>query len=208
MVDANSPARFSRSACLTPCATQKCDEQREEGDSCRTCRRLQLECLGWGPRRPDWMRVRHPPPYPFGVRHDDLLLTHPGVNSTMQDKEAVQAYKTNIKTHLLRLGLIRGQPRTTLSTGTSTRASKLVGTPNTGLINGIAGSERGSFPFPDHQQPEYPFPSGMASIPGKECFTYLCSPSNIGIHVIFPRQCSHPIAFGRVSVLLRNMGTL
>jgi len=84
----------------------------------------------------------------------------------MRDKEAVQAYKTNIKTHLLRLGLIRGQPRTSLTTGSSTRASKLVGTPNTGLINGIAGSERGSFPFSDHQQPEYPFPSGMASIPG------------------------------------------
>lgn len=163
MFDVNSPARFFRFAYLTPSATQKCDEQREEGDSCRTCRRLQLECLGWGPRRPDWMRVRHRP-----VRHDDLLLTHPGANSTTQDKEAVQAYKTNIKTHLLRLGLIRGQPRTSLTTGPSTRASKLVGTPNTGLINGIAGSERGSFPFPDHQQPEYSFPSGMASIPGKE----------------------------------------
>jgi hypothetical protein len=104
----------------------------------------------------------------IAVRHDDLSLTHPGANSTTQDKEAVQAYKTNIKTHLLRLGLIRGQPRTSLTTGSSTRASKLVGTPNTGLINGIAGSERGSFPFSDHQQPEYPFPSGMASIPGKE----------------------------------------
>jgi hypothetical protein len=41
--------------------SQKCDEQREEGDSCRTCRRLQLSCLGWGPRRPDWMRVRRQP---------------------------------------------------------------------------------------------------------------------------------------------------
>jgi hypothetical protein len=109
-----------------------------------------------------------------------LLLTHSGVNSTTQDKEAVQAYKTNIKTHLLRLGLIRGQPRTSLTTGTSTRASKLVGTPNTGLINGIVGSERGSFSFPDHQQPEYPFPSGMASIPGKDWFTYLYPDSSIG----------------------------
>jgi len=84
----------------------------------------------------------------------------------MRDKEAVQTYKMNIKTHLLRLGLIRGQPRTSLTTGPSTRASKLVGTPNTGLISGLAGGERGSFPFPDSQQPDYPFPSGMASIPG------------------------------------------
>ena len=35
---------------------QKCDEQRE-GDSCKTCKRLTLTCLGWGPKRPDWMRV-------------------------------------------------------------------------------------------------------------------------------------------------------
>jgi hypothetical protein len=81
----------------------------------------------------------------------------------------------NIKTHLLRLGLIRGQPRTSLTTGPPTRASKLVGTPNTGLISGLAGSERGlagsergSFPFPDTQQPEYPFPSGMTTIPGEQ----------------------------------------
>ncbi|KAI0322117.1 fungal-specific transcription factor domain-containing protein [Amylostereum chailletii] len=62
---------------------KKCDEQREEGGSCHTCRRLQLNCLGWGARRPDWMR----------------------------DKDAVQRYKSEIKAHLLRLGLIRGQPR-------------------------------------------------------------------------------------------------
>lgn len=36
--------------------SQKCDEQRQ-GDSCQTCKRLTLQCLGWGPKRPDWMRV-------------------------------------------------------------------------------------------------------------------------------------------------------
>lgn len=149
-----------------PPVTQKCDEQREDGDACRTCRRLQLECLGWGPRRPDWMRVRHLPSSSATRRHD-LLLTHLAP-IRRQDKEAVQNYKMNIKTHLLRLGLIRGQPRTSLTNGTATRASKLVGTPNTGLISGLASSERGSFPFPDSQQPEYPFPSGMTSIPGEE----------------------------------------
>lgn len=39
-----------------PLLPQKCDEQRE-GDSCKTCRRLTIKCLGWGPKRPDWMRV-------------------------------------------------------------------------------------------------------------------------------------------------------
>lgn len=36
---------------------QKCDEERE-GDSCKTCLRLRIQCLGWGPKRPEWMRVR------------------------------------------------------------------------------------------------------------------------------------------------------
>ncbi|KAF5382023.1 hypothetical protein D9615_004431 [Tricholomella constricta] len=65
---------------------KKCDEQRE-GDSCKTCRRLTINCLGWGPKRPEWMR----------------------------DKQAVEAYKANIKAQLTRAGLIRGQPRASLS---------------------------------------------------------------------------------------------
>lgn len=64
---------------------KKCDEQRE-GDSCRTCLRLTIECLGWGPKRPDWMR----------------------------DKQAVETYKANIKAKLTRAGLIRGQPRASM----------------------------------------------------------------------------------------------
>ncbi|KAH9995652.1 fungal-specific transcription factor domain-containing protein [Russula compacta] len=120
---------------------KKCDEQREEGDACRTCRRLQLDCLGWGPRRPDWMR----------------------------DKEAVQTYKTNIKAHLLRLGLIRGQPRTSLTAGPSTHVSNLVSTPSTGQNGSRVGNERGSFSFSfddPHQHLEFSFPSGMGSISG------------------------------------------
>lgn len=89
----------------------------------------------------------------------------------VQDKEAVQTYKMEIKTHLLRLGLIRGQPRTSLSAGQSNQASSIVGTPG---INGTTtsrnGSDRGSFsyPFDDPQQFEFSFPSGLPSIPGKE----------------------------------------
>ncbi|KAI6108005.1 fungal-specific transcription factor domain-containing protein [Pisolithus sp. B1] len=61
---------------------KKCDEQRE-GDSCHTCNRLKIKCLGWGPKRPDWMR----------------------------DKQAVEAYKADIKAQLTRAGMIRGQPK-------------------------------------------------------------------------------------------------
>lgn len=35
---------------------QKCDEIRV-GESCSTCIRLNIDCLGWGPKRPAWMRV-------------------------------------------------------------------------------------------------------------------------------------------------------
>lgn len=35
---------------------KKCDEQRE-ANSCHTCKRLRIDCLGWGSRRPEWMRV-------------------------------------------------------------------------------------------------------------------------------------------------------
>ncbi|KAH8100968.1 fungal-specific transcription factor domain-containing protein [Cristinia sonorae] len=62
---------------------KKCDEERE-GDSCKTCLRLRIKCLGWGPKRPEWMR----------------------------DKDKVAEYKASIKEQLTRAGLIRGQPRT------------------------------------------------------------------------------------------------
>ncbi|EIW84309.1 hypothetical protein CONPUDRAFT_163469, partial [Coniophora puteana RWD-64-598 SS2] len=69
---------------------KKCDEQRE-GTSCQTCKRLRIDCLGWGPRKPDWMR----------------------------DKQAIEAYKASIKAHLTREGLIRGQPRSAIMQASS-----------------------------------------------------------------------------------------
>ncbi|TFK99425.1 hypothetical protein BDV98DRAFT_605968 [Pterulicium gracile] len=62
---------------------KRCDEIRESG-SCHTCSRLGINCLGWGTQKPDWMR----------------------------NKQCVDAYKAEIKAHLTRAGLIRGQPRT------------------------------------------------------------------------------------------------
>ncbi|KAG1858705.1 hypothetical protein C8R48DRAFT_547734, partial [Suillus tomentosus] len=61
---------------------KKCDEQRED-NSCSTCKRLRIDCLGWGTRRPEWMR----------------------------DKKAVEDYKASIKSQLTHAGLIRGQPK-------------------------------------------------------------------------------------------------
>ncbi|KAF7328049.1 Zn(2)-C6 fungal-type domain-containing protein [Mycena kentingensis (nom. inval.)] len=62
---------------------KKCDETQGEDGSCQTCLRLTLECLGWGPKRPEWMK----------------------------DKTAVERYKEHVKTQLTRAGLIRGQQR-------------------------------------------------------------------------------------------------
>ncbi|KAF8145512.1 hypothetical protein K438DRAFT_1610997, partial [Mycena galopus ATCC 62051] len=63
---------------------QRCDENRVgDSESCRTCMHLSIDCLGWGPKCPEWMR----------------------------DKPLVEAYKADIKAQLTRAGLIRGQPR-------------------------------------------------------------------------------------------------
>ena len=47
---------------ITPSTTahpllQKCDEQPNNQGSCQTCVRLRLQCLGFGAKRPEWMRV-------------------------------------------------------------------------------------------------------------------------------------------------------
>ncbi|KAI0701883.1 fungal-specific transcription factor domain-containing protein [Cerioporus squamosus] len=83
MTDLTRSSSAGKGGCWT-CRVRrkKCDEERE-GDSCKTCLRLRIKCLGWGPKRPDWMR----------------------------DKEKVAAYKASIKEQLSRMGLIRGQPR-------------------------------------------------------------------------------------------------
>ncbi|KAJ7364325.1 fungal-specific transcription factor domain-containing protein [Mycena albidolilacea] len=85
-VDLARSASASKGGCWTcRLRRKKCDENRE-GNSCHTCIRLTIQCLGWGPKRPEWMR----------------------------DKQAVEAYKADIKAKLTRAGLIRGQPRSSL----------------------------------------------------------------------------------------------
>ncbi|KAJ7476180.1 fungal-specific transcription factor domain-containing protein [Mycena latifolia] len=85
-VDLSRSSSASNGGCWTcRLRRKKCDEKRE-GGSCHTCIRLTIDCLGWGPKRPEWMR----------------------------DKQAVEAYKTDIKAQLTRAGLIRGQPRSSL----------------------------------------------------------------------------------------------
>ncbi|KAF8632259.1 hypothetical protein AX15_002004 [Amanita polypyramis BW_CC] len=50
-------AARAKSGCYTcRIRRKKCDEQKSEHGSCRTCDRLRLECLGYGIKRPDWLR--------------------------------------------------------------------------------------------------------------------------------------------------------
>jgi len=49
----------AKSGCYTcRIRRKKCDEQLSDG-RCRTCVRLRLECLGFGSKRPDWLRETH-----------------------------------------------------------------------------------------------------------------------------------------------------
>ncbi|KAL0579043.1 hypothetical protein V5O48_002936 [Marasmius crinis-equi] len=99
-----APQTNDRAGCWTCRIRRKrCDLERLEGNSCRTCKRLTIECLGWGARRPEWMR----------------------------NKQAVDDYKASIKAQLTRKGLIRGQPRSSMlqaqagaGAGTGTRAPR------------------------------------------------------------------------------------
>ncbi|KAF9532459.1 hypothetical protein CPB83DRAFT_784424 [Crepidotus variabilis] len=74
----------TRSGCYT-CRVRrkKCDERRvgDEVGSCQTCVRLGLECLGFGRKRPDWLK-------------DDANVTF---------------IRALIKDHLNAQGLIKGQ---------------------------------------------------------------------------------------------------
>lgn len=40
-----------------PSVLQKCDERPNEVGQCETCVRLRVECLGFGTKRPEWLRV-------------------------------------------------------------------------------------------------------------------------------------------------------
>ncbi|TCD71987.1 hypothetical protein EIP91_000119 [Steccherinum ochraceum] len=53
----------AKSGCYTcRIRRKKCDEQPNAEGACQTCVRLRLQCLGFGAKRPDWMRPSHPTP--------------------------------------------------------------------------------------------------------------------------------------------------
>ncbi|EGN98765.1 hypothetical protein SERLA73DRAFT_181398 [Serpula lacrymans var. lacrymans S7.3] len=112
-IDLPRPSSASKGGCWTcRLRRKKCDEQREN-DSCQTCIRLKIKCLGWGSKRPEWMR----------------------------DKQAVEAYKADIKAQLTRAGLIRGQPRATILQATASASPTYSSRPyQTGSRRGTPGT--------------------------------------------------------------------
>ncbi|KAI0707175.1 fungal-specific transcription factor domain-containing protein [Earliella scabrosa] len=80
----------AKSGCYTcRIRRKKCDEQPNEEGACQTCVRLRLQCLGFGAKRPDWMR----------------------------ENNSVTELREKIKTFLASQGMIKGHsgsgPRTT-----------------------------------------------------------------------------------------------
>ncbi|KDQ11781.1 hypothetical protein BOTBODRAFT_189615 [Botryobasidium botryosum FD-172 SS1] len=72
-----------KGGCLTCRLRHKvCDNERADG-ACKTCARFRIECLGFSPRRPDWMK----------------------------DKEKVKICTDAIRNHLITHGMIKGKPR-------------------------------------------------------------------------------------------------
>jgi len=71
----------AKSGCYTcRIRRKKCDEQPNSQGSCQTCVRLRLQCLGFGAKRPEWMR----------------------------EPESVPILREKIKTFLASQGMIKG----------------------------------------------------------------------------------------------------
>lgn len=88
---------------------QKCDEQPDDAGQCQTCVRLRLECLGFGAKRPEWLRVsRLTPTYIFSPPH--------GSPTCHQESRNVVDLREKIKGFLAAQGMIKGHsgsgPRT------------------------------------------------------------------------------------------------
>lgn len=52
-----SPPCFAQHLTPSRAVWQKCDEQRRDDGGCTTCQRLSIQCLGYGAKRPEHLRV-------------------------------------------------------------------------------------------------------------------------------------------------------
>lgn len=90
-------AQLPHSTACSLCPPQKCDEQPDPDGNCQTCVRLRLECLGFGAKRPDWMRVSPC----SAIAIISLINYH-------QEGNSVGELRDRIKTFLASQGMIKG----------------------------------------------------------------------------------------------------
>ncbi|TRM55749.1 hypothetical protein BD626DRAFT_636532 [Schizophyllum amplum] len=85
-------AARAKSGCYT-CRVRrkKCDEERDEDGHCRTCTRLRLQCLGFGTKLPEYLRVSSARLF---FRALSRTLTH------RQNIDTVNEMRDKIKLHL------------------------------------------------------------------------------------------------------------
>ncbi|KAJ7707435.1 hypothetical protein B0H17DRAFT_1032691 [Mycena rosella] len=89
-------ARIRVSFSLAYHREQKCDERANQDGHCETCVRLRLQCLGFGAKRPEWLRV-------------GLVVTSFGPDLTsLQESRNVSDMRDKIKGFLAAQGMIKG----------------------------------------------------------------------------------------------------
>ena len=77
---------------------QKCDERANEAGHCQTCVRLRLQCLGFGAKRPEWLRVKS---FLYLAQSiTEVLIT--------QESRNVVDLREKIKAFLAAQGMIKG----------------------------------------------------------------------------------------------------
>lgn len=107
----------------------------------------------------------------------------------LQDKQAVEAYKANIKAQLTRAGLIRGQPRSSQTHPTAVpQLSSQISTQTYHQSSPSDITSTSALPF-DHpdlyryfdtsQEQHHRHHNMMPGMPGKSAFCYACSLTDI-----------------------------
>jgi len=137
----------AKSGCYTcRIRRKKCDERRinNEDGPCETCIRLKLECLGFGAKRPEWLR----------------------------ENSRIQMLRDRIKAHLAAQGMIKGHAGSGSRTAVQEEVLRLsdfrdgpemtYGTPGSSVSSSSGGSPRRE----DSVESDHPpYPSGRLVLP-------------------------------------------
>lgn len=129
----------TKAGCIT-CRVRgkKCDEQKvDNGESCETCKRLRLHCLGFQDRRPDWLRT----------------------------KENIKIWRKRVTEFLMSQGLVKGHAGCGLRPGSTPDASLTLEDMRRDLDawGSAPGPDSPSGPLQDHERDLEPEPLGFVT---------------------------------------------